>query len=261
MSEFRALDVGGQVEETLPEFVGVNGVGVGRVVEEQSHQMTVVLMVLVEVGECLAGLRRVAQLVVFAVFIVHVVHVVLAGIAGDDHARVESCQFQEFIFHGEDASDDDGGACVDMYVAVEDLREAHIHAVGDAAVLFGAQRSQFAQASLCLGREHSDLVEHVVTAWRELAKAVGFGQDVHRVAVLARADEIAGAVAAIVTDIVRRVAFRCLGQLLLGSGVGQIVAGREITVSFDFLFCSLRHGRHREHEQHGNENLSHLYLI
>ncbi len=98
--------------------------------------MAVVFVLFVEVSECLPSLRRVAQLVVFAVLIVHVVHVVRAGIAGDDEPRVEACQFHELILHGEDASDDDGRAGIDMHVAVEDLREAHIHTVGDAAVLF-----------------------------------------------------------------------------------------------------------------------------
>ena len=218
-------------------------------------------MVLVEVGECLPGLWRVAQLVVFTMLIVHVVHVVLAGIAGDDHARVEACQFHELIPHGENAADDDGGACVDVYVAVEDLREAHVHAMGDATVLLSTQWRELAQTSLSLGSQHSYFVEHVVTAWRELVKAVGLDQNVHRVAVLGGADEIARAVSAVVTDIIRCVAFRCLGQLLFRPGIGQIVTGCEIAVSFDFLLCPLCHGRHREHEQHGNENLSHLHII
>ena len=51
MSELCALDVGGEVEEPLTEFVAVDSVCVGSVVEEQSHQMAVVFVLFVEVSE------------------------------------------------------------------------------------------------------------------------------------------------------------------------------------------------------------------
>ena len=154
----------------------------------------------------------------------------------DAQFGVEALQFLQGVLHRKDAANDDGALSIDIGHALEHLREALVHSVGYAAVLFGTEQGEFAQSLVGLVAQQRHAAQHILSIGSEFAHGVGSGEHLEGSVVVVLAYEVARTVTSVVADVVGLVAFRGWCEfLLLGSRIGIVVAARLEDVLLELL--------------------------
>ena len=106
---------------------------------------------------CHPDAHAILQAIQVSVALVHIIHIMLAGIVEDMKFRIHAKHLLQTILHGEDASDYQCASSLDIRLTGKNLRKSLHHSSGNALMLQGAERSQFAITPLRLLANHLHL--------------------------------------------------------------------------------------------------------
>ena len=190
--------------------------------------------------------HAVLQAIQVSVAQIHIPHIMLAGIVEDMKLRIHAEHLLQTVLHRENASDYRCASSLDIRITGKDLRKSLHHSSGNALMLQGAERSQFAFTSPRLLANHLHFLQRLLALGSQFSLLLRLEQREIRHIIRILANHIAGAMTAIVTQIKRLVSLRSRSQLLLRSTISHIVATRKGNVALEILLRSLRSKGHRQ---------------
>src|SRR3712207_1745785 len=171
------------------------------VVEQGAHEALGIYAAVLEVFVERSGVVVLLILECLLVMKVHVVHVMIAGIVGELQVWILFHQFEQRVFHRQNAAYYHRRLGVDMRIALEYIWKSLVHSACYLSVLLCSEWRKFAQSFAAFVHHLLYFRHYVFSEWCQLALVVGFHERVERTVIVFFLYQISRPVATVVRDI------------------------------------------------------------